>query len=97
MISQSSSAVRYAGSWYGHSSSYAIGGTTRRSKAKGASATLTFTGRQVAWIGPVGRGRGKVKVYVDGAYVTTVNQWASDFSSGGSSSRARSPREGRTP
>jgi hypothetical protein len=79
VLSQSSSAVRYAGTWYGHSSSSAIGGTTRRSKARGASATLTFTGRQVAWVGPKGPGRGKVKVYVDGVYVTTISQWASDL------------------
>jgi subtilisin family serine protease len=81
LLSQTSSAVRYAGNWYSHSSAYAIGGSTRRTKAKGASATLTFTGRQVAWVGPKGRGRGKVKVYLDGVYVTTISQWASDFSS----------------
>ena len=81
VLSQSSSAVRYAGRWYGHSASAAIGGSTKRTKVRGASATLTFTGRQVAWVGPRGPGRGKVKVYVDGAYVTTVNQWARDSSS----------------
>ena len=81
LLSQSNPAVHYAGTWTRHVSAYAIGGTTRRSKVKGASATLTFSGRQVAWVGPRGHGRGKVKVYVDGVYVTTVNQWASDFSS----------------
>ena len=81
VLSQSSSAVRYAGKWTTNSTASAIGGSTRRTKVKGASATLTFSGRQVAWVGPRGHGRGKVKVYIDGAYVTTVNQWASAFSS----------------
>jgi len=77
VLSQSHPAVRYAGRWYAHTATWAIGGTTRRATARGASATLTFTGRQIAWVGTRGRGRGKVKVYVDGAYVTTVNQHAS--------------------
>jgi hypothetical protein len=81
LLSQSSRAVRYARTWLRHDSAVAIGGWTKRSKVRGASATLTFSGRQVAWIGPKGRGRGKVKVYVDGAYMTTISQWARDFSS----------------
>ncbi|HEY8199427.1 MAG TPA: S8 family serine peptidase [Candidatus Limnocylindrales bacterium] len=81
LLSQTSSAVAYAGHWTTHSTPYSIGGSTKRTRAKGASATLTFTGRQVAWVGPRGRGRGKVKVYVDGTYVKTVSQWASDFHS----------------
>jgi subtilisin len=81
LLSQTSSAVAYGGHWYGYRTPHAIGGSTKRTKAKGASATLTFTGRQVAWVGPRGRGRGKVKVYVDGTYVMTVSQWASTFHS----------------
>ena len=81
VLSQSSSSVRYQGDWDGHRSAAAIGGSTLRTSDAGASATLSFSGRQVAWVGPKGPSRGKVKVYVDGAYVTTVNQYASESSS----------------
>ncbi|MET1231712.1 MAG: S8 family serine peptidase [Candidatus Limnocylindrales bacterium] len=81
VLSESNPAVRYSGAWSRHSSASAIGGSTRSTTAKGASATLTFSGRQVAWVGPRGPGRGKVKVYIDGVYVTTVSQWARTFSS----------------
>jgi subtilisin len=81
VLSQSNPAVRYAGRWTNHGAASAIGGSTRRTKALGASVTLTFSGRHVAWVGPRGHGRGKVKVYVDGTHVATISQWASDFSS----------------
>ena len=81
VLSQSDGAVHYARTWSSHATQWSIGGSTRRTKVAGASATLTFSGRFVAWVGPRGHGRGKVKVYVDGSYVGTVNQWASEFRS----------------
>ncbi len=81
VLSQSNPSVHYAGDWNVHHSDTAIGGTTRRTSVKGASATLTFIGRQVAWVGPRGPRRGKVKVYIDGSYVTTVNQHSSTSTS----------------
>ena len=45
----------------------------------GASATLTFTGRGIAWIGPVGPTRGTARVYLDGKYVKTVDLRRSTF------------------
>jgi subtilisin family serine protease len=77
VLSQSHPSVRYAGNWDNHQSDSAIGGSTRRTRVKGAFATLTFTGSRVAWVGPRSRKGGKVKVYVDGTYVTTVSQKAS--------------------
>ncbi|HEY8168768.1 MAG TPA: S8 family serine peptidase [Candidatus Limnocylindrales bacterium] len=77
----SQSAASYSGSWYTHTSSHAIGGSTRRSKNAGAWAVLSFTGRQIAWIGPMGKNRSRVRVYIDGDYVATVDQRQSSFDS----------------
>ncbi len=74
---QSSSAVRYRGTWSTSRASSASGGSYRMAKAKGASATYTFTGRTVAWVATKGTGYGKAKVYLDGRYATTVNLNAS--------------------
>jgi hypothetical protein len=41
-----------------------------------ASASLTFTGREVAWIGSFGPNRGRAKVYIDGALAETVDLYA---------------------
>ncbi len=48
-------------------------GTTTFSKKKGATATLTFTGSDVAWISARGPKRGKAKVYIDGVLQTVVD------------------------
>ena len=44
----------------------------RSSTSKGASATVTFTGRAIAWAAPVGPTRGAARIYVDGVYRTSV-------------------------
>ncbi len=74
---QSSSAVRYRGTWTTSRSSQASGGSYRVAKAKGASASYAFTGRTIAWVATKGTGYGKAKVYLDGRYVTTVDLRAS--------------------
>ncbi len=78
-LNERSKAISYRGTWrlarhrgYG-------GDVVRYATSKGASATLTFTGRRVAWNGPTGPTRGKAKVYVDGAYVRTVDMRRGSF------------------
>ena len=51
----------------------------RQAKRKGQTATVRFTGSQVAWNGPNGPTRGKAKVYLDGQYVKTVDLYARTF------------------
>ena len=75
--SEASSTVRYAGKWSTASSSTYIGGKARYAKARGASATFTFTGKQVAWVSRAGSSSGKARVYVNGTYVKTINLYAS--------------------
>jgi hypothetical protein len=75
--SEASSTVRYAGTWSTTSSPTYIGGKARYAKARGASATFTFTGKQVAWVSRAGSSSGKARVYVNGTYVQTINLFAS--------------------
>ena len=77
--SESSSRVAYHGTWSSASSSRYIGGHVKYAKARSASATFSFTGTKVSWIGPVGPTRGKANVYVDGKYIRSVNTYASTF------------------
>ena len=74
---QTSSAISYSGTWRTASSSSYSGGSTRYTRTSGAKATYTFTGRSVALVTTKSPSRGKVKVYVNGSYLTTVDLYAS--------------------
>ena len=76
LVQSSSSAVRYAGRWRTGTGAAYSGGSTRFAKAAGASATYTFTGRSVGLVTTLGPTRGKVRVYVNGSYSTTVDLYA---------------------
>jgi spore germination protein YaaH len=73
LVQDNSASVTYTRVWKVAQNSSSSGGTTRYSTTRGATATLTFTGRAVAWVAPVASKRGKAKVFIDGALVTTVN------------------------
>lgn len=68
-----SSTLVYGGSWVTASSTAYYGGKVRSSRSAKASVRLSFTGTEIAWISALGPGRGAARVYVDGAYVTTVS------------------------
>jgi hypothetical protein len=74
---QTSTAVRWTGSWRTASWTAASGGSVRYATARGASASFRFTGSSVAWVSARGTNRGMVWVYVDGAFVSSVNTYAS--------------------
>jgi hypothetical protein len=73
---RSSAVVRTSG-WTLSTSSNAYKRTTTGSSRSSAKIKLTFTGHQVAVVGPKSPKRGKAKVYIDGVYVTTINMKAS--------------------
>jgi trimeric autotransporter adhesin len=62
----SSAAIAYRGRWSPVYAPNAFGGSVKRSGASGASATLRFTGRQVAWVASGGAGYGSARVLIDG-------------------------------
>jgi hypothetical protein len=73
LASERSAAVTYGGRWTSRTGPGYLGGAARSSGAAGATASFSFTGRGIAWIGARGATRGKARVYVDGRYVATVD------------------------
>jgi len=63
----------YSSGWSNVSVSGSYGGTVKRTTAAGASATLTFTGREAALVMTTGSAYGSAKVLVDGTLVATVD------------------------
>jgi hypothetical protein len=54
----------------------------RHSTRKGASASYTFTGREIVWVAPTSRGSGIAYVYIDGVKSATVNLYSATNRSG---------------
>jgi hypothetical protein len=75
-VQQSSSRVVYHGTWTNSTSTTWWGGTAKGSSSAGATASLTFTGRQFAWISLRAYNRGKAQVYVNGVLVATVDLYS---------------------
>lgn len=65
-------AATYAGTWSTVSSTGYSGGTAKTSRTAGSSARLTFTGKAIAIVMTRAPGRGKVRIYVDGAATPIV-------------------------
>lgn len=78
-LNDTAAAISYGPGWRSASYSAYAGRQVTYSTRQGASATMTFTGTGIAWVGPVGPTRGKAKVYVDGKLAATVNLRRSNF------------------
>ena len=65
--------VTYKGTWTTSTPAAASGATLHSTKVRGASASITFTGRGIAWVAPKGTNRGKAALFLDGTRVGTVN------------------------
>jgi SpoIID/LytB domain protein len=74
-LQEDSSALTYTGAWSTGTSSRLSGGAQRYSAKAKSSATLTFEGTAVTWIGNRSRSYGKASVYLDGHLVATVDQY----------------------
>jgi hypothetical protein len=68
-----SASIHYAGGWTRSNAPLAWGNTTHTTTHRGASATLKFTGRQVAYVATRRSNRGTAHVYLDGQLVANVN------------------------
>ena len=62
----SSRLIRWSGSWTGVRMPLAYGGSVRRTRRAGASASLRFTGHAFAWVGSLGPGYGSARITIDG-------------------------------
>jgi hypothetical protein len=79
IVSDASASVVYRGSWGTAGSTSYLAGKVHYTRAAGATATLRFSGSSVAWVGPAGPGRGRSAVYLDGARVAIVDEYAASF------------------
>ena len=77
VVQESSREISFKNRWSTVSETGYLGGGAKATVVAGAKATLKFRGAGIAWVGPVGPGQGTAKVYVDGAFVETVDAWAS--------------------
>jgi len=77
LVQESSSAVRWSGTWARYGSSAASGGTARYSTRAGASAAHAFTGSGVALVMPKGPTRGQARIYLDGVLAGTISLYRS--------------------
>jgi hypothetical protein len=73
---ETSTAITYSTGWGRYPWSSAYGGYENSASTTGASAWLSFTGSSVAWIAPTATTRGQAYVYVDGAYVQTLDLYS---------------------
>jgi len=66
-IEQNNPAIVYAGNWYLNTNPIMSGGTAGLAMDSNSSATVTFTGTGITWVGYRDQWSGIAKVYVDGA------------------------------
>jgi hypothetical protein len=65
--------ITYSGTWATATSSAYWNGATKWSTQAGARATITFTGKSIAWVATKGPNRGKAEIWVDGVKNATVD------------------------
>jgi hypothetical protein len=68
--------ITYAGTWASQSLSTYLGGAAKYSQTTSSSASLTFTGNQVAWVSRKSTAHGSANVYIDGTLVSSVNLYS---------------------
>ncbi|HET9852045.1 MAG TPA: hypothetical protein VFP56_06015 [Candidatus Limnocylindrales bacterium] len=76
LTQDSSSSIAYRGTW-SRVTATAYSGSTARKTGTVATASYTVKGRGIALVATTASTRGKVKVYIDGMYVRTVDLYSS--------------------
>ena len=76
-IQENDASVVLKGNWYVNNNAAHSGGAAVLASDSGASATITFTGTGISWIGVKDSYNGIAQVYIDGSAVTTVDTAAS--------------------
>ena len=79
ILDDRTAAISWVGTWHEARHAGYSGGRAHYSTARGAAATVHFTGRSVRIEGPTGPTRGKVRVLVDGRFVRTVDLRSAHF------------------
>jgi hypothetical protein len=79
-IQETSSAVNYSTGWIHQALAGSDGGSVDHSGVAGKTATLSFTGFQVAWVSTAGPTYGSASVKLDAGATATINTHASSVS-----------------
>jgi hypothetical protein len=69
-------AATKTGTWTTVATTAASGGSYQYAQVAGATASYTFSGRQVAWVAPKTATSGQAKIYVDGVLAKTVDLYS---------------------
>jgi hypothetical protein len=77
LLQETSGAIKYSSGWTHQAVTGASGGSVDYATLAGKTATLSFTGLQVAWVSTQGPDRGSATVKVDSGSAATVNTNAS--------------------
>jgi hypothetical protein len=77
LFQENATAVKYSTGWTRQTLAGANGGSVDFATVKGKTATLTFTGFQVAWMSTQGPTRGSATVKLDSGTAATINTNAS--------------------
>jgi hypothetical protein len=78
-IGDGSARIRFSGGWRVARHAAYGGGRVRYATRGGATATITFTGRAISWVGPMGPTRGRVWVWLDGRPLRQVTLTSARF------------------
>jgi hypothetical protein len=81
-IEQNNAAMTYTGRWYANNSTVLSGGSAALATDAGSLASLSFTGSGVSWITYQDQWSGVARVYVDGEFKTTIDNYASPARAG---------------
>jgi subtilisin family serine protease len=73
LIQQTTTGITYTTGWTTATSTSYSGGSVKYATLAGKSVTYKFTGRSIAFVTTRATSRGKVKVYLDGVLVTTLD------------------------
>jgi hypothetical protein len=78
-VGETSASIAYRYAWSTARHSAYSGRQVKYATRTNASATMTFTGTGIAWIGPVGPTRGSARIFIDGKAVANVDLRRSVF------------------
>jgi len=78
LYEQDNDAILRTGTWETVTRSTDSGGSSANAKAAGDSASLTFVGNGVAWVGRTGPALGRADVFIDGRQTRTVDLYTAE-------------------
>lgn len=74
-VDQKNANIGWSGRWGVTKNRKFIGGSHKWANSRASSSVIKFEGTGIKWIGKKSRGYGKTRVYLDGAYKGTVDQY----------------------